>query len=127
MDSVGRVLSFYHEISTVFWVIVIVCGIRSSISSKKSISDEREFIFHMFGIATYGFLFQTAITMLNGIFKQYFKGYDFIVAKDIGNTDLIIIGFVMGGLLFWSIIRVYRFAVDTYTCSEAKSKIIVRN
>lgn len=120
--GVGYVLSFYREWAMIFWVIVGICGICSYISSKNPICDEREFIFHILSVATYGLSFQTAITMLNGIFKQYFAEYEFI--RDIGKSELIIIGFVMGGLLFWSITRVYRDAVVTYTYSEAKSKII---
>lgn len=121
LDRVAYVFGFYHEISYVFWVIVIICGICQYINQNRTISEDRELFKHVLGVATYGVLFNTAIMMIQGIFNQYFYGYIFIA--DIGNTELIILGLVMCGLLFWSVSEVYKVGVDTYISSGTRSTI----
>jgi len=58
-------------------------------------------------------MFHVAIAMLYGICRQFSYAYVFI--KDVNHTDLLIIALVMLGVLFWSIIQVYKLGVNAYT------------
>lgn len=129
IDSVGFVLSFSWELAYVFWVIVVTCCISYYISLRKTNIEGKELLIHLLGpipdmifsVITYGMIFQTAIIMLNGIFKQYFYGYEFI--RDIGYADLFIIAVPMVCLLFWSVIQAYKLGAVAYTYSGRTAKI----
>jgi len=99
-------------------------------SAKKTNIEGKELFIHILGpvpdlflsVITYGMTFHTAIIMLNGIFKQYFYGYDFI--KDIGYGSIYIIAVPMTCLLFWSVIQIYKLGIVAYSYSGATLEII---
>jgi hypothetical protein len=100
-NAVADVLNFHHELAGVFWVIVIICGIcyYINVGKTKNIKGKELFIHYLgpipdlvISMLSYGMIFNTAILMLSGTYRQYFFGYEFI--RDVSNADLFIISII---------------------------------
>lgn len=117
---IGYALSFSHKLASVFWVVSLVVCICYLVRMRNTNLEGKELFVHLLGpvpdlifsAGSYGMVFHTAIVMLDGLFRQYFHGYEFI--KDIRGAELFVIGIPMFCLMFWSLVQVGRLARVAY-------------
>lgn len=129
VECVRYVLSFSRELIKIFWVIAIVCCFSYYFTTRRTDVGGKELFIHALGpipdsilsTVTYGMIFRITITMLRGVFKQYF--YEYIFIRDINYVDLPMIAILMLCLLFWSISQVYKLGAVAYIYSKRGEQI----
>ena len=110
-------------ISYFLWLLSIGIGISYYFVASKGL-EERKILIHAFGPfldstltgMTYGALIQTSLTILSHLFNQSFFDEKHFVGFN--NGDLIIIAFLMGYILYWSLMMLYRMGIDIFIVKD---------
>lgn len=106
-----------------FWSLSVGIGISYYFISSKGLGEKKVLI-QAFGPfldstltgITYGALIQTSLTILTGLFNQtFFNGQYFV---GFNRWDLTIIAFLMGYILYWSLMRLYRMGIDIFIVKD---------